>query len=153
MGQIHRHKNSSNKIPLTEKVKTVEKYRSRIRKGLHQKLTSDEQDFLIKAFINDLIELETEEEIKTRCQQEISLLEEGYTQQTVGKTRLNRYRRAVQDAVETGKLKLTHTNSKQYEYEKKQGVEKTGEIGQAHHHFGWLYMSYENDIYISFNKR
>lgn len=145
---------NGNEVPLLwlimEKAKIIEEYRNRIKKGDHIKLTNDEQELFIKSFINDLIELNTEVEIKARCQKEISLLEEGYTKATVGKTRLNRYRKAIQSAVAKGKLKLTETNSKRYEYEKKKGIEKTGEIGQAHHHFAWLYMSYDNITYISF---
>jgi hypothetical protein len=131
----------------------VAKYRNRIRQGSHSKLTRDEQDLLIRAFIGDLRRLKSELEIKARCQEEISLLEEGYPQETVAKTRLNRYRQAIQEAVERGKLKLTQKNSKRYEYEKKQGTEKTGEIGQAHHHFAWLYMAYDNDTYLSFTQK
>jgi Telomere resolvase len=131
----------------------IKEYRNRIKVGERTKLKADEQNFLIQEFVRDLLKLTTELKIKERCQQEIKLLEEGYPKETVGKSRLNRYRKAIQEAVNIGRLKLTPTNSKQYTYEKKEGTEKTGGIGQAHHHFAWLYMAYDNDTYVCFNER
>ena len=133
-----------------ERLEVIKEYRKRIKQGSRNKLTSDEQEFLILAFISDLVKLETELEIKARCQIEIALLEEGYLKSTVGKTKLNRYRKEIQGAVDSGKIKLTGMNSREYEYEKKSGTDKTGEIGKAHHHFGWLFMSYDNEVYINF---
>lgn len=130
----------------------IKNYQARIKESLRERLTGFEQECLLQAFIKDLKSLNTEAEIQARCQEEIALLEQGYSKETVAKTRLNRYRRAIQDAVDAGQLKLTKTNSKYYKYEKKQGTEKTGEIGEAHHHFGWLYMHYDNDTYIAFNE-
>ena len=134
------------------RARVITNYRSRIKKGKRTRLDGKEQALLIYAFISDLKILKTEIEIKTRCQAEIKLLEEGYSKETIAKTRLNLYRSAIQQATEEGNLPLTKMNSKKYEYEKKQGVEKTGDIGQAHHHFGWLYMCYDDDTYISFKK-
>ncbi len=130
----------------------IAEYRSRIKKGAATKLSGDEQIFLIQAFVNDMKALEAEEVIKKRCQEEIALLEEGYSKETVAKTRLNRYRAAIQKAVAQGTLQLTAINSKQYEYRKKKGTEETGEIGKAHHHFAYLYMCYDYDTYLSFRK-
>ena len=126
------------------------KYQLRIHEGAQTKLKGEEQVFLIQSFIHDLKGLKTESTIKARCEAEIRLLEQGYPQATIGKTKLNRYRSAIQKAVEEGTLKLTQTNSKWYTYEKKQGTEKTGAVGQAHHHFAWLYMCYDNATYRSF---
>ena len=130
----------------------ITNYRSRIKKGKRKRLNAEEQEFLIYVFLSDLRSLKTEREIKARCQSEIGLLEEGYSKETIAKTWLNRYRSAIQQATEEGELSLKETNSKKYEYQKKQGTEKTGDIGQAHHHFGWLYMCYDNDTYIGFKK-
>lgn len=127
-------------------------YRNRIRKCVTTKLSGEEQAFLIEAFINDMKVLESEEAIKERCQAEIALLEEGYSKETVAKTRLNRYRTAIQQAVKCRTLKCTATNSKRYEYQKKKGTEETGEVGKAHHHFAYLYMCYDYDTYLNFKK-
>jgi hypothetical protein len=131
----------------------IANYQQRIREGAHTKLEGEEQAFLIKAFITDLKSLKTEASIKTRCEAEIRLLEQGYAKETVAKNKLNRYRSAIQAAVEQGKLNLTEKNSKRYKYGKKEGTDKTGEVGEAHHHFGWLYMCYDNDIYLGFNQK
>lgn len=131
--------------------KTIHDYRVRIARGERIKLTRSEQEFLISTFIKDLTRLRTEAGIKARCRREITLLEEGYPKETIAKNKLNLYRRAILEAVDTGVLELTNKNSREYEYEKKEGIEKTGEVCQAHHHFGWLYMCYDNDTYLSFS--
>jgi hypothetical protein len=134
------------------RAKVIANYQKRIEEKKQTKLKGEEQEFLIQSFVRDLKKLKTEVEIKNRCQEEITLLEKGYSKETVAKTRLNRYRAAIQEAIEHGSLKMTKTNSKKYKYEKKEGTEKTGEIGQAHHHYGWLYMCYDDDVYRGFQK-
>lgn len=125
----------------------IAQYQARIATNQQTKLTGDERTFLIRQFIQDLTTLENEAAIRDRCQQEIALLEEGYPKATIAKTRLNQYRSALEQAVKAGELILTDRNSKMYTYQKKKGAERTGEIGQAHHHYAWFYLCYDQQFY------
>ncbi|MEP0913297.1 telomere resolvase [Leptolyngbya sp. GB1-A1] len=130
----------------------ISRYRQRINENKLTKLSAEEQAILIREFISSLLSLTCQEDIQARCQEEIALLEEGYGKETVAKTRLNQYRAAIAKAVAEKRIRLTESNSKKYTYEKKKGAEKTGEIGQAHHHYAWFYMRYDNETYLSFNQ-
>lgn len=89
---------------ITERNAVISNFRLRInvqsKRLLHEK--EGEFDTLIAGFIELLKDAKTTAEIQDLCDKEIALLEEGYPQNTISRTKLGKYRKAVQAAYEDG---------------------------------------------------
>lgn len=89
---------------IKERNAVISNFRLRInvqsKRLLHEK--EGELDALIVGFIELLKEAKTTAEIQGLCDKEIALLEEGYPPNTVSRTKLGQYRKAVQVAYEDG---------------------------------------------------
>lgn len=90
--------------PIEERKAVISNFRLRInvksKRLLHEK--EGELDILVRGFIELLKGAKTTAEIQDLCDQEIALLEEGYPPNTVSRTKLGQYRKAVQAAYEEG---------------------------------------------------
>lgn len=118
-------------------------YRERITQGKRTKMTSDERQTLIYCFVERLKGLEDEAAIKQLCDDEISLLEEGYPQNTIACDLLAQYRKAIANAIQEGDLPLTSHNSHSYTYTKRH----SGEEEQVHEHYALTYLKYDPHTY------
>lgn len=121
----------------------IANYRERIAQDKRTKMTSDERQILIEWFIETLITLEDETDIKALCEAEIALLEEGYPQNTIASDILGKYRHAISNAIEAGTIPLTPQNSHHYTYQKR----NTGEEETAHEHYALTYLKYDPHTY------
>lgn len=89
----------------------INSYRQRIQQGQRTKLTRDERENLALLLLDQLKQANSEDEIKSLCEKEIALLEEGYPQQTISSDILTLYRKVIRDAITVGDLPLTDSNS------------------------------------------
>ncbi|NJL82104.1 MAG: hypothetical protein HC890_02380 [Chloroflexaceae bacterium] len=119
------------------------RYRTRIQNRDRLKLTKDEQEELIADFVAGLIELEDKEEIAQHCQSEIALLEEGYPVNTIARTRIPEYRKAITNAIAAGILTVTKANSTLV-------AEETQEIRK---HYALIFFAYEPQVYEELKAR
>ena len=127
----------------------IETYRQRIHQGQRQRLTQLELDQLITSFIETLVKAESEIEIKTLCQSEIELLEEGYPQTTLATKYLSRYRKAIQQAIDNQTLPLTPTTSHQHHHQQRiTGIQQT-----RIEHWAITHLKYSPEIYQTLDKR
>jgi hypothetical protein len=117
----------------TDRASILTDYRARIAAGERTRLRSAESESLIAAFIGDLKELQDQESIQARCQEEIAMLEEGYPRVTIASRILAPYRRAIRAAVEAGTLPLTEDTS----YPLDGGSE----------HAALVYLKYDREVY------
>jgi FtsZ-binding cell division protein ZapB len=120
----------------------IARYRDRIAAGERAKLSDHEQHQLIESFVDRLRKLKTQAEIRSLCEAEIALLEEGYPKATIGKDRLRRYRTAIKAAMAEGKLPMTNATSRRYPYTK-----RNGETGEAHDHRALDFLKYDQATY------
>jgi Telomere resolvase len=123
----------------------IDRYRQRIMQGDRSKLAKSELELLIADFIKQLVSAKSKARIESLCASEISLLEEGYPQPTVGKVYLPMYRKAIKLAIEQGELPLTKGTSHQYAYSKRTGVS-----GSTVEHFALTFLKYDTATYGEF---
>jgi len=123
----------------------ITRYRDRIVAGQRTKLTKNDVSGLIAAFIEQLQDLSSEAKIKSLCEAEIALLEEGYPEATIAKVYLPKYRKAIKQAVAEGKLPMTESTSRHYTYTKRE----SGEQGEAHDHLSLDFLKYDNATYAT----
>jgi hypothetical protein len=124
-------------------------YLTRLNHGDRIKLTTHERDFLVQDFIEQLQDLEEAEAIERLCRDEIELLERGYgkgTNSTVNY--LSKYRTAIAQATEQGKLPMTEETSFFFK-----GHKRTGEPIQALQHLAFDLMRYDQSVYRSNRKQ
>jgi hypothetical protein len=127
----------------------IRHYHDRLQRGDRQKLSTPERDFLVQAFIDRLQSLKSAEAIEQLCRDEIELLERGYgkgTNSTVNY--LSKYRTAIAQATEEGKLPMMDETSFMFK-----GRKRTGEPIQALQHLAFDLMRYDNSIYLSNRKQ
>jgi hypothetical protein len=127
----------------------ISNYHNRLQRGDRQKLSTQERDFLVQAFIDRLQSLQSAEAIERLCRDEIELLERGYgkgTNSTVNY--LSKYRTAIALATEEGKLPLTEATSFFFK-----GRKRTGEPIQALQHLAFDLMRYDHSVYLSNRKQ
>jgi hypothetical protein len=126
----------------------LQQYHDRIANGDRHKLTTAEREFLVEAFIEHLETLESAAEIEQRCRDEIELLELGYGKGTNSTTNyLSKYRTAIAQATEQGKLPITEETSFFFK-----GRKRTGEPIQALQHLAFDLMRYDNGVYLANRK-
>lgn len=126
----------------------IDNFRDRIRSKIRTRLSKEEWNILVEGFVDLLIEATAEEKIKTLCNNEIQLLEEGYPQASVAKY-LTVYRKAIKSAIEDGLIKLTPENSHCYIHQQR----VTGVREERHEHWALTYLKYSEAIYESIDKR
>jgi hypothetical protein len=124
----------------------IDRYRQRIAVSERTRLTKTDLAELIVEFIDRLATTKTKAKIQELCTAEITLLEEGYPQATIGKVYLPMYRKAIQAAMDDGLLPLTKNTSREYTYSKR----NSGETGQAIDHFALDYLKYDSATYSQF---
>lgn len=135
--------------PAPPRLEIIETYRQRIAHRKHQRLSSQELADLITGFIETLTHLTSETAIQQQCQAEIKLLEEGYPQITLATKYLAKYRKAIETAIALGSLKLTPTNSHQYQHQQRiTGIQTT-----RTQHFALTHLKYTPEIYETLDKR
>ncbi len=122
----------------------IAEFRERVHSSKRVKLTSQQLEELIDIFITRLTSLPDSESIKQLCQEEISLLEEGYPPSSVGKNYLPKYRKAIANAIEQQRLKLNERNSHQYTYF------QDGEEHLTTEHWALTYLKYSQAEYEQF---
>ena len=121
----------------------VSNYRDRIQSGRRTKMTSDERQILIDCFIEYLKTINSKEAIQSLCEQEITLLEEGYPKSTIVSDILAQYRNAIAKVIHQNHIPLTPDNSHHYTYQKRD----TGERVEAHSHYALTYLKYDSQTY------
>ena len=121
----------------------VSNYRDRIQSGRRTKMTSDERQILIDWFQERLQTINSKDAIQSLCEQEITLLEEGYPKSTIASDILAKYRNAITKAIEHNHIPLTPNNSHHYTYQK----QDTGETVEAHSHYALTYLKYDSQTY------
>jgi Telomere resolvase len=127
----------------------IETYRRRIAQGKRLRLSKAELDELIAGFLANLAQKNTEKDIKSLCETEIKLLEEGYPQTTLATKYLARYRKAIERAVSENTLTLTSSNSHQYQHHPR----VTGIPETRTEHWGLTHLKYSPEIYETLDKR
>jgi hypothetical protein len=124
-------------------------YLTRLNRGDRIKLTAAERDFLVQDFIEQLQDLEDAEAIERLCRDEIELLERGYSKGTNSTVNyLSKYRTAIAQATEQGKLPMTDETSFFFK-----GRKRTGEPIQALQHLSFDLMRYDHSVYLSNRKQ
>ena len=84
----------------------IDRFRTNIAQEKRSKISAAQFQQLVAYFIEDVADLRGEEAIKARCQAELALLEEGYPQASVAKTRIPQYRKAIATAITDGVLPM-----------------------------------------------
>lgn len=124
-------------------------YQQRIDHDDRFKLSTQERAFLVQDFIEQLQSLEQAEAIEQLCRTEIELLERGYgkgTNSTINY--LSKYRTAIAQATEQGKLPLTEETSYLFNGRK----QRTGEAIQSLNHIAFDFMRYDSSVYLANRK-
>ena len=123
----------------------IQRFQQQISDGKRHKLSRDDLNNLIDYFIQDLKSLTTEPAIRQRCQEEISLLEQGYSLTTLAGDYIPRYREAIATALETKEIpNVGHT----YEYTEV----NTGKPNQRTEHYALTYLKYDRHTYTQIRK-
>jgi len=94
----------------------VDRYRKRIAESKRARLTQIECEQLAYLLVETLIHLsdageDSENVIRSLCQEEVDLLKEGYPQESIDTSYIPTYTRLIQEAIASGQLKLTDLNS------------------------------------------
>ncbi|MGB8700767.1 MAG: protelomerase family protein [Thermosynechococcaceae cyanobacterium] len=126
----------------------VIRYRDRIQKGDRLRLSKDDLSGLTAGFIERLQSAKNETEIRTLCEAEIKLLEEGYPQPSVAKY-LTVYRKAIVVAIDDGTLPLTPRNSHRFVHQQR----VTGMREERSEHWALTYLKYSPEVYESIDQR
>jgi hypothetical protein len=127
----------------------ISEYLARIDRHDRVKLSTEERALLVQDFIEQLQSLESAEAIELLCRNEVEMLERGYgtgTNSTINY--LSKYRTAIAQATEQGKLPMTEETSFFFK-----GRKQTGEPIQALQHLAFDLMRYDNSVYLSNRKQ
>lgn len=122
----------------------VDRYRKRIIEEKRTKLTRIEREQLALLLVETLIHLsdageDSEDVIRSLCQEEIELLEEGYPQASISNSYLPIYTQLIKEAIASGQLKLTDLNS----YEKPSSSQDKSNEGTEWQHYALDFLLYE----------
>ena len=101
-----------------DRAKIISDYKQRIEKGGGGRLSQEDHDILIDGFIDKLAGLRLSAEIEEACKAEIQLLELGYAEKTIGRTRLPEYRKAVKKAHAKGRLPNSNAHAHDVTFQK-----------------------------------
>ncbi len=126
----------------------VERFRYRIRTADRLRLSKDELAVLIDGFLQLLQSTTSESDIRSLCDAEIRLLEEGYPQPTVAKY-LTVYRKAIVTAIAEGSLHLTDRNSHHFVHQQR----VTGVREARLEHWALTYLKYAPEVYENIGQR
>jgi hypothetical protein len=121
----------------------IDRFRHRISTGTRNRLSNDEFALLAAFFVDRLKSLNSETEIRLACEQEIALLEEGYSQASIGSRYLPIYRQLIKDAIDQGRLPLSEVNSHQVQWQKRD----RSDSGVSTEHFALTFLKYDNQTY------
>jgi hypothetical protein len=121
----------------------------RIRQGIRRRLSKEDLDGLIAGFIELLQGANSETQIKTLCDAEIQLLEEGYPQTTLATKYFSIYRKAIEAAIADGTLRQTASNSHRYVHRQR----KTGRQEERIEHWALTHFKYAPEVYEALDKR
>ena len=127
----------------------INRFRSRIAQSKRTKLTAYELGQLILHFIDRLQPLNSAALIQALCDFEIALLEEGYPQSTLGSDYIPKYRKAIETAIESGKIPTSKNNSHRYVHTQR----VTGLEEERFEHYALTYLKYDKDVYESLARR
>ncbi|WP_088894962.1 protelomerase family protein [Leptolyngbya ohadii] len=132
-----------------DRTQIIQDYLQRIYRNDRIKLTTDERSFLVQDFIQQLAQLEDPQEIEALCENEITMLEEGYGRGSNSTTNyLSKYRTAIAEAAEQGKLPMTENTSYLFRGQK----QRTGEPIRTINHIAFDLMRYDNSVYLANRK-
>jgi Telomere resolvase len=126
----------------------VERFRYRIGTAGRLRLSKDDLASLIDGFVGLLKGVVSESEIKSLCEAEIRLLEEGYPQPTVAKY-LTVYRKAIVRAIADGSVCLTDGNSHHFVHQQR----VTGLQEERLEHWALTYLKYAPEVYEAIGQR
>jgi integrase len=121
----------------------------RIQQGIRRRLSKEDLDGLIAGFIELLQGADSEAQIKTLCDAEIRLLEQGYPQTTLATKYFSIYRKAIEAAIADGTLKQTASNSHRYVHRQR----KTGRQEDRIEHWALTHLKYAPEVYEALDKR
>ena len=127
----------------------IEGYRLRIADNKRSKLSSAASQSLVQHFINDLVSLRGEAAIKARCDEEIALLEEGYTASSVAKNKIPAYRKAIEEAIADGTLPMIQGETC-VTRDEHPDAQTTYTVTD---HYGYIYIAYSQEDYQRFNQQ
>jgi hypothetical protein len=127
----------------------IARFRDRINAGKRSKLGKTELEQLILHFIDRLKNLDEASAIKSLCDAEIDLLEEGYAQSTLASDYIPKYRKAIEAAIEEGTIQVIPTNSHQYLHTQR----VTGKEEERFEHYALTYFKYDEATYEALDSR
>jgi integrase len=127
----------------------IDAFYDRIQQGHRQRLSKEDLEGLIQGFIELLQGADSEAEIKTLCEAEIRLLEQGYPQTTLATKYLSKYRKAIESAIADGTLTQTANNSHQYTHRQR----LTGIQENRTEHWALTHLKYAPEVYEALDKR
>lgn len=127
----------------------ISRFRDRIAQGKRTKLTKDELGQLILHFIDRLQLIKSAALIQQLCAAEIALLESGYPQSTLASDYIPKYRKAIVDAIASGKIVTNKNNSHRYIHTQR----VTGIEEERFEHYALTYFKYDKEVYSSLDKR
>ena len=127
----------------------IARFRDRINAGKRSKLGKTELEQLILHFIERLKNLDEASAIKTLCDAEIALLEEGYAQSTLASDYIPKYRKAIEAAIDSEEIALTAANSHRYLHvQRVTGIEE-----ERFEHYALTYFKYDEATYEALDSR
>ena len=127
----------------------IEQYRERIAQGRRIKLFGDEFEELMAEFIKHLAAARSKKQIEQLCGAEIKLLEEGYKRQTLAGDYFPRYRKAIEQAIADGVIKLTRNNSHSFAHQQR----VTGKVEHRQEHWSLTLFKYDKETYEQLDLR
>jgi hypothetical protein len=125
----------------------LDRFRDRIGQGKRVKLYKAELEGLIEGFIALLEQADSSVDIQRLCQAEIALLEEGYERVTLASDYIPRYRKAIEAALEEGRLSA----EARHEYVHHQRM--TGIQERRQEHWALTFLKYSPEEYEALDKR
>jgi hypothetical protein len=125
----------------------IDRFRDRIGQGKRVKLYKEELEGLIEGFIALLEQTDSPADIQRLCQAEIALLEEGYERVTLASDYIPRYRKAIEAALEGGRL----SDEARHEYVHHQRM--TGIQERRQEHWALTFLKYSPEEYEALDKR
>lgn len=125
------------------------RYRERISEGKRSKLGKSDLEQLILHFIDRLKAVTERTQIQALCEEEISLLEEGYKTSTVAFDYLPKYRKALEEAIAGGAIPLNEENSHRYVHSQR----VTGIEEERFEHYAMTYLKYDTATYEGLDRR
>ena len=121
----------------------IERYRERIALGRRTKLFASEFEDLVKDFIQRLAQARSRNQIQHICEAEIALLEEGYQRRTLAGDYIPKYRKAIEQAITDGVLRLNRNTAHSYAHRQR----VTGMVEHRREHWALTYLKYDRETY------